>query len=94
MIATGADLQALREHLGLTVIEFGRALGYAGRDKNISRDIRRYELMDVVPPGVLIRARALAQGDVEALQREARRIPGDLRRALAKPRPRMGGDNG
>jgi len=40
---TGADIRAIRQALGLSVIEFGRALGYAGADNTVSVQVRRYE---------------------------------------------------
>lgn len=41
---TGPELKAIREKLGLSVIQMGRALGYSGNDNTISVQVRRYEL--------------------------------------------------
>jgi hypothetical protein len=40
---TGKELKAARHALGMSVVEFGRWLGYRGSDRNISAQIRRYE---------------------------------------------------
>jgi transcriptional regulator with XRE-family HTH domain len=40
---TGAELRAIRRELGLTLNEFGIALGYTGSRNTISVQIRRYE---------------------------------------------------
>lgn len=54
---TGTELKAIRTRLGLTVTAFGRALGYDGPDRNISRLIRRYEaIKTALPIGAQLRA--------------------------------------
>jgi hypothetical protein len=40
---TGPELAHIRRSLGLSVIEFGRAVGYEGSDETVSSTIRRYE---------------------------------------------------
>lgn len=40
---TGEDLRAIRHKLGLSVYDFGRALGYSGNDNTVGVSIRRYE---------------------------------------------------
>lgn len=50
---TGAELKAIRKSLGLSVIQFARALGYAGNDNTASVQIRRYECGSrPIPPRV------------------------------------------
>ena len=39
----GKELKAIRHELGLSAVELGRALGYAGTDNSASVTIRRYE---------------------------------------------------
>jgi len=39
----GADLKAIRKRLGLSTIQFARALGYQGEDNTVSVTVRRYE---------------------------------------------------
>lgn len=41
-----AALKAIREASGLSVTEFGAALGYSGDRRNISRTVRRLEAGD------------------------------------------------
>lgn len=40
---TGPELAAIRKHLGLGTVAFGRALGYRGNDNTVSVAIRLYE---------------------------------------------------
>jgi transcriptional regulator with XRE-family HTH domain len=40
---TGPDLRAIRTKLGLSVYDFGRALGYQGNDNTVGVQIRRFE---------------------------------------------------
>ena len=40
---TGAELKAIRQSLGLSVISFGRALGYSGNDNTVNVQIRQFE---------------------------------------------------
>jgi transcriptional regulator with XRE-family HTH domain len=40
---TGSELRAIRHALGLTLHEFGRALGYEGNTNTVNVAIRRYE---------------------------------------------------
>ena len=40
---SGSEFQAIRRRLGLSVVTFGRALGYAGNDNTVSTVVRRYE---------------------------------------------------
>lgn len=56
---TGHQFANLRRHLGLSLADFGRALGYQGAARNVRRQIRRYEDMDEVPPGAAMRASTL-----------------------------------
>ena len=47
----GKELKAIRRELGLSAVELGRALGYAGTDNSASVTIRRYEAnMRPIPP--------------------------------------------
>lgn len=49
----GKDFKAIRKSLGLSVKEFGRALGYAGTENTISVQVRRYELNSrPIPPWI------------------------------------------
>ena len=43
---TGDELRAIRETLGLSASQLGRALGYSGATANISVQIRRFERGD------------------------------------------------
>lgn len=38
-----AEFRSIREKLGLGVVEFGRAIGYAGNDNTVSVRVRRFE---------------------------------------------------
>lgn len=50
---TGKDLRKIRRDLGLSVRDFGHALGYSGTDNTISVQIRRYELgTRPIPPWI------------------------------------------
>lgn len=50
---TGDGLKAIRKRLGLSVIEFGRVLGYEGEDNSVKVAVRRYERGDrPVPPWI------------------------------------------
>lgn len=40
---TGDELRAIRRALGLSLKDFGRALGYTGSPNTISVQVRRYE---------------------------------------------------
>lgn len=40
----GATFKRIRKELGLTVIQWGLALGYLGNDNTVSVQVRRYEL--------------------------------------------------
>lgn len=40
---TGAELRKIRFEIGLGVVEFGRALGFAGNPNSISVHVRRME---------------------------------------------------
>ena len=47
----GKELKAIRHELGLSAVELGRALGYAGTDNSASVTIRRYEAnLRPIPP--------------------------------------------
>ena len=46
---TGPQLSQIRNKLGLTRLEWGRALGYRGTDESIGVMVRRTETMDAVP---------------------------------------------
>lgn len=37
-------MRAVREHLGLTTLELGKALGYTGKARSLDMHIRRFEL--------------------------------------------------
>lgn len=67
---TGPEFAAIRKRLGLSVIEFGRALGYEGEDNTVSVTVRRYE----APNGRPIPLDRLARDHVRSL-RGARRLP-------------------
>jgi transcriptional regulator with XRE-family HTH domain len=47
---TPQQFKAIRRELGLTVRDFGRALGYQGNDNTISVQVRQYECGDRIPP--------------------------------------------
>ena len=49
---TGPQLSLIRNKLGLTRLEWGRALGYTGEDEGVQASIRRTETMDRVPSQV------------------------------------------
>lgn len=40
---TPADFKTIRNQLGLSVYDWGRALGYSGNDNTVGVQIRRYE---------------------------------------------------
>ena len=40
---TGPEFAAIRKSLGLSTVQWGRALGYTGNDNTVSVGIRRYE---------------------------------------------------
>lgn len=40
---TGNEFRALRKHLGLGVVAFGRWLGYQGNDNTVAKTVRGYE---------------------------------------------------
>ena len=40
---TGAELRSIRKSLGLTLSQFGKALGYSGNKNTLSVQIRRFE---------------------------------------------------
>ena len=40
---TGPEFAAIRKRLGLSTVEWGRALGYEGEDNTVSVTVRRYE---------------------------------------------------
>lgn len=40
---TGAELKAIRQELGLSVVEFGRAIGWTGRRRTIQTNLRKIE---------------------------------------------------
>ena len=50
---TGDELHDIRRRLKLSIVMFGRALGYGGDDKNINRTVRRYESNEKeIPPWI------------------------------------------
>jgi|GEM_PF-6589579 len=51
---TGQELAAIRKRLGLSLIQFGRALGYQGEDNTVSVTVRRYEAPNgrPIPPWI------------------------------------------
>jgi transcriptional regulator with XRE-family HTH domain len=50
---TAAEFKKIRHGLGLSVVGFGRALGYEGQPNTISTTIRRYECgMREIPPWI------------------------------------------
>ena len=50
---TGDELRAIRETLGLSASQLGRALGYSGATANISVPVRRFERGDrAIPPPI------------------------------------------
>lgn len=40
---TGAELRAIRQQLGLSLVQMGRALGYAGNRNTLQVSVARYE---------------------------------------------------
>lgn len=50
---TGPELKSIRQKLGLSVVEFGRALGYQGQRQTVDVTVRRYELGSrPIPPWI------------------------------------------
>jgi transcriptional regulator with XRE-family HTH domain len=50
---TGAQLAAIRKRLGLSLVEMGRALGYAGNRNTVQVAVSRYEAGDRdIPPWI------------------------------------------
>jgi hypothetical protein len=51
---TGPEFSAIRKRLGLSVISWGRALGYQGTDDTVSVTVRRYEAPNgrEIPPWI------------------------------------------
>jgi transcriptional regulator with XRE-family HTH domain len=39
----GEEMKAIRQRLGLSTVELGRAMGYVGADNTVSVTVRRYE---------------------------------------------------
>lgn len=56
---TGADYRALRRACGMSVTEFGRALGYKGTDATLKRDLRRVEALEEIPAQICERISAI-----------------------------------
>jgi transcriptional regulator with XRE-family HTH domain len=56
---TGPEFAAIRKSLGLSVVAFGRALGYQGTDDTVSVTVRRYEAPNgrEIPPWIARLAR-------------------------------------
>lgn len=54
---TGADLQAVRMGHGLSIMAYGRALGYGG--KHVRRKMVRLEMADELHPDVVDKVVAL-----------------------------------
>jgi transcriptional regulator with XRE-family HTH domain len=56
---TGPEFAAIRKSLGLSVIEFGRAIGYQGTNETVSVTVRRYEAPNgrKIPPWIARLAR-------------------------------------
>src|SRR6185312_12251305 len=49
-LMTGRELQAIRHQLcGSNTAEFGRLLGYQGKDASVSVSVRRLETMERIP---------------------------------------------
>lgn len=46
---SGSEFYALRQVCGMSLTDFGRALGYTGSDETVIRDLRRLELLDQLP---------------------------------------------
>ena len=57
---TGAELRKLRERSGLSYVQFGEAIGYGGKRRNIARRMRRMEGLgsDHIPEYVVENARS------------------------------------
>jgi transcriptional regulator with XRE-family HTH domain len=57
---TGAELRSIRQSLGLTLSQFGKALGYSGNKNTLSVQIRRFESgARVIPPWIALTAKSL-----------------------------------
>ena len=52
---TGPELKAIRNRLGLSVVQMGRAIGYEGADKSVAVMIHRLEAPNgrPIPPYVV-----------------------------------------
>lgn len=46
---TGPELRAIRQKLGLTIIQWGRALGYSGTDESVRVSATRVETTAIAP---------------------------------------------
>lgn len=67
---TGPELKALRRSLGLSLFDFGRLMGYQGSVNTVQRDLRRYEKLAILPPGVMLRAHGVKlEADAGLLRR-------------------------
>ena len=51
---TGAELKAIRQSLGLSVISFGRALGYSGSNNTVNVQIRQFEAETRLQPHLVV----------------------------------------
>ena len=58
---TGDEMRAIRKRMGMSAVEFGRALGYRSSYNTIKVKIQRYERFKEVPAPVVVRVRGLEQ---------------------------------
>ena len=66
-VMRGSEMKKIRERLGLSVIQFGRALGYAGADNTVSVMIRAYERdggTREIPKWIAVATRAMDAGSI------------------------------
>lgn len=62
---TGDDMRTIRAGLGLTRVQFARAIGYRGNDDTCQKSVEEYEKEKrEIPPWIATRVRAL---DVDGL---------------------------
>jgi hypothetical protein len=76
---TGAELQSLRQWLGLSAAELGRLLQLEGRDQG--RQVRRWETSAAPIPGPAV----VALGYIAAERKEANRLDRAARRQESPP---------
>lgn len=65
---TGTELRELRGRLGLSVLEFGNAIGIGGKSTTKRRTVRRLEARDLVPDRYAKRAVVAAIRKIRSTQ--------------------------